>query len=311
MKVKYILGTVTIVAIIGGTIYAIKKSKDMQKVEEEEITLADARKIVAAKETNDGYIKPSDGPVTIVNDKHNIKMTIGVDLGKTPGFTAGPFNVDGKQMYFETQPYDDYEEDEDEEETILNDEIVDVSYTQEMEEGDELRYDPNSKEARSQFIKMELAEWEPLEDAYQTLVRLFEFPFNPQNDGDDGLRTAIIDIRSNFFGLGSKWTKEVTYADVILHYARAAEFNVGESVRYWVNYFLDFNELDLYIPSNEIDELLMALNSHTYFNEERATFGLFGLTRESMDQAIRIANRNVDRSVTYEIEFNEFLKSCL
>jgi hypothetical protein len=175
----------------------------------------------------------------------------------------------------------------------------------------ELRYDPNSRDARNQFIRMELAEWRPLEDNYQTLLRLFDFPFKPQNDGDELMATQVIDYRVRFFGFGSRWCKEVTVADIIMHYSRKAEFNCGENVRYWADYFLEFNELDFTKANHEIDEVLLRLNSHTYFNEERATFGLFGLTRECMDQAIRIANGNVDRSVTYEIEFNEFLKSCV
>src|SRR5205085_4452626 len=136
----------------------------------------------------------------------------------------------------------------------------------------------------------------------QTLTNLFNFPFKPQNDGDHDLYTKVIDYRVQFFGFGSRWSKEVTIADVILYFARNAEFNVGESVRYWAEYFLEFNDLDFTQPSYIIDERLNELNSHTYFNEERATFGLFGLSRVAMDSAINIANRNIDRSVTYEIE---------
>jgi hypothetical protein len=187
----------------------------------------------------------------------------------------------------------------------------DVETLEEIEEGDELRYEPNSKEARSQFIKMELAEWAPLEDAHQTLTNLFNFPFQPHNDGDHDLYTKIIDYRVQFFGFGSRWSKEVTIADIVLYFARKAEFDVGQTVRYWAEYFLSFNEIDFTQPSYEIDERIHELNSHTYFNEERATFGLFGLPRTAMDSAISIANRNIDRSVTYEIEFEEFLKSCI
>jgi hypothetical protein len=158
---------------------------------------------------------------------------------------------------------------------------------------------------------MELAEWVPLEDTYQTLKTLFEFPFKPVNDGDELLRTQVIDYRAQFFGHASVWTKDITIADIILHYAREAEFQVGENVKYWAEYFLEFNPIHVDTPSRAIDDWIAHINNHVYFNEERATFGLFGLTRECMDQAIRIANRNIDSSVTYEIEFQEFLKSCI
>lgn len=294
MKMKHILGTVTIVVIIGGTIYAIKKSKDLQKTEE--ISLGEARDIVSERAFNEAYAEHFEVTTDVVEILDEEEMYI----LKEGVREAASFKSSTESFYED----EEFEDDEYEERPII--ETITLAG-----EDNELRYEPNSKEARSQFIKMELSEWRLLEDTYQTMTNLFEFPFQPRNDGDYDLKTAIIDYKARFFGFGSIWTKEVTYADVILHYARAAHFNCDESVKYWVEYFLEFNELDFTRPSRHIDEMLEALNHHTYFNEERATFGLFGLTRESMDQAIRIANRNIDRSVTYEIEFNEFLKSCL
>jgi hypothetical protein len=55
MKAKHIFGTITIVAIIGGTIYAIKKSKDAKKSEGEEISLEEAKAIVANKQFDKAY----------------------------------------------------------------------------------------------------------------------------------------------------------------------------------------------------------------------------------------------------------------
>jgi hypothetical protein len=297
MKLKHILGTVTIVAVIGGTIYAIKKSKDLKKSEGEAITLAEARRIVAEKDFDKSFEKTFGDKDLVEYSKADAEAALRIYKEVTT---------------VEARPYSEesFDPEDEEEEEILMEDNINI-FQRDIEEADELRHEPNSKEARMQYIKMELAEWVPLEDNYQTLSNLFEFPFHPQNDGDEMLRTQIIDFKAHFFGHASRWTREVTYADIILHYARAAEFNNGESVKYWADYFLEFNELDFTQPSHHIDELIKALNSHTYFNEERQTFGLFGLTQQSMDQAIRIANLNIDRSVTYEIEFNEFLKSVL
>jgi hypothetical protein len=305
MKAKYIWGSLTIVTIIGGTIYAIKKSKDQKKVEEESISLEEAKAIVADKKFDKEYAKHFDNQSLVEYAKADVEATHdfieGINKGnKIVGLKASQITID----------YSEYEDEEETEEEIYEDIEGPQISEHIMEEVEELRYDPNSKEAREQYIKMELADWVPNEDACQTLNKLFNFPFVPQNDGDNILRTQIIDFKVQFFGFGSKWTKEVTIADVILHYARAAEFNCGESVKYWAEYFLEYNDLYHGYSSNTIDESLRALNAHTYFNEERATFGLFGLTRESMESAIKTANRNIDRSVTYEIEFNEFLKSC-
>lgn len=306
-KTKYIFGTITIVAIIGGTVYAIKKSKDQKKIDGEAITLDEARVIVANKNFDKEYAEHF-GEESKVNVKIHDENVLPIDL-----IEYAKADVEATyQVYKNIEELTEDEEDEEEYTEEIYEDIEGPQISEHiMEEVEELRYEPNSREAREQYIKMELADWVSNEEAYQTLIKLFDFPFVPQNDGDDVLRTQIIDFKVQFFGFGSKWTKEVTVADIILHYSRAAEFNCGESVKYWAEYFLEYNDLYHGYSSHTIDQTIKALNSHTYFNEERTTFGLFGLTRESMEQAIRIANRNIDSSVTYEIEFNEFLKSCL
>lgn len=312
-KLRYILGTVTIVTIIGGTIYAIKKAKDAEKAEGEEITVEEAKAMVerdrAKKEVNIDSL-----------DRTRRKFVLnGGDLDELEESMDDEF--DDINLHDAEEPYrhiaqetSDLEEHEEPDEDYNFYEGVDFKQplAETMTEEDkELRYDPNSIDARNQYMKMELAEWVPLEDTYQTMLKLFDFPFEPQNDGDADLFTKLIDYRVQFFGFNSRWVKKVSFADVILHFARSAVFNQGEDMRYWVDYFFDFNEFGEEMTSREMDDLLSALNNHVYFNERKQTFGLFGLTQHYMNQAIKIANRNVDHSVTYEIEFNEFLKSCL
>jgi len=315
-KWRYIFGTATIALIVGGTIYAIKKSKDAEKEAEQAISLDEARAIVKSKQTEETEELIED----IVGDSEE---TVETKLHKIKGVKATHI------VYDEELEYDD--EYGDEEDDPLRDDYPEI--TEDIEgpaltveplndfmyfedginpkEDIKLRYDPNSVEAKHQFIRMELADWEPNQDVYRIMLQLFEFPFIPTNDGDEILRTQVIDYKVQFYGYNSKWNKEVSYADIVFHYARAAEFNCGESVQHWVEHFLWQTELEWDSSSHQFDTIIMRLNNHSYYNEERQTFGLFGLTRNYMDQAIRIANMNIDRSVTYEIEFNEFLKSCL
>jgi hypothetical protein len=333
MNVKYILGTITIIVIVGGAIYAIKKSKDLQKTEGEAISLDEAKDIVAkgleeGLGDNVGLGARFDGEtltsVSVIRARKVDQIDIDALLEEEDDdgtITSWRQNIDIDEVIDDSREIAGYNasfispneelDDEEEEPTVLEDEDDILLAETITEEDKKLRYEPNSRDARNQFIRMELAEWRPSEETYKIMLKLFDFPFQPQNDGDDFLRTNIIDYRVQFFGFGSKWAREVSFADVMLYYARLSHYNCDESVKYWLEYFLEFNEFDYYTSSLTIDELLNQLNSHTYFNEERQTFGLFGLTRDSMDQAIRIANGNIDRSVTYEIEFNEFLKSFL
>jgi len=307
---RYVMGTVTIVVIVGGTIYAIKKSKDMKKLEGEEITLEQAMAEVEARRLKD-MAKEN------VREEFNEMMD---DIHDTAGWNRSFMGDDEykkhikyaeadikvtQEAYVRISEESEDEDLEDDVEDIENDEYIDKH-----EEVDgELRHDPNSRDAREQFIKMELAEWRPLDDAYQTIRNLFEFPFLPENDGDHDLLTRIIDHRVQFFGFGSKWAKEVTFADVVLYFARQAEFQCGESISHWAEYFLDLNNLSHELPDSEVEDSIEALNNHTYYNVETNTYGLFGLSQHYMDQAVNVAGMNIDTSVTYDIEFNEFLKS--
>lgn len=327
VKWNYIFGAVTITAIIGGTVYVIYKAKQAEALEEETITAEQAREMVKeqreskfekgeetvifhseiAEVQTDGPVIIKPEPIAVVkvqdqNDVENIEVEeIDAEMDAMDADIHDAIQ-DGYPMVLDDIPSPTIEP------------LIDYSYLNEdgqsKEEGP-LRYHKDSPEAKHQFIRMELSDFPVMVPPYKTLLELFDFPFVPTNNGDEILRTQIIDYRMQFFGPGSKWNREVSYADVILHFARAAQFDLGETVDYWVDYFLDFNEFVEHMTSQQIETLLMRLNSHTYFNEERQTFGLFGLSREGFDQAIRIGQTSIYRQVTYQTEFEEFLKSHL
>lgn len=305
MNWRYVMGTVTIVIIVGGTIYAIKKSLDQDKAEDEMITSEEAQAMVARRKERDIDYREH------MNSEGEEEIEDLVDECRDEASYNSSFIIDEEEE-IEDSDHVDHVGDLCSTTIKFTTENFEETVTRPLTEEDKkLRHDPNSAEARKQYVRMELAEWSPSDDTYRTLNKLFHFPFNPKNDGDHDLKTHIIDYRVGFFGFGSKWTQEITFAEVLLHYARIANYNYNESVRYWVEYFLDFNQIHHDVPSNVIDQIIEALNDHTYFNDERCTFGLFGLTEYQINQASLIANRNIDTALTYEIEFNEFLKGCV
>ena len=304
-KWNYILGTVTIVTIIGCTVYAIKKSKDLEKQEEAAMTVEEAEALVKASQSNseNEVVTIQTTAATLENNGEEVVVHI-----KKPILL-----VTDDENDVEDDAYPEVEEGI-EGPLLTVEPIGEFFYIEEginPKEDKTLRFHPDSLEAKHQFIRMELADWDPSHEVYQILLRLYDIPFIPTNDGDDILRTQVIDYKVQFFGWGSKWNKEVSFADVVLHYAKAAEFNCGESVPFWTEHFLYASGFRQDMSSVEFDTLIMRLNSHSHFNEELQTFSLFGISRNRADEAIRIANRNIDRAVTYEIEFNEFLKACM
>lgn len=297
MKTKTVMGFVTFSAIVGGSAYLIyryKKNKE-EGVEEGPITLDEARAMTALRE----QAKNSSVQVgeMLGMNREEIEEIID-DSHDTAGYNES-FNTDKITKENEKSTYFD--------DVDFNIPLADTI----TEEEKKLRYDPNSTQALHQFMKMELAESLPMDPSYQAMVRLFDFPFEPKNDGDNILFTQLIDYRAQFFGMGSKWTQAITMADVILHYARLTDYNVGAGVWHWVEHMVisgDFIDIQ---DSIQIGDVIERLNNHTHFNEEMQTFGLFALDRYQMDEASKVARQNLDPSLTYEIEFNVFLQGCI
>lgn len=195
-------------------------------------------------------------------------------------------------------------------EPILEVSPEEYEFPQEITEEDmELKYEPNSEDARKQYINMELAEWVPGDEIYETLSYLFRFPFLSQNSGDDLLREKLIANREEFFG-DSIWNIRVSYADLILYFGRVAEYHMDRDIDYWVGYMLDNIDISHMDVSSKTDDKLEELNDHTYYDEDSFTYGLFGLDEDDMDKVYVMANNNTpDGQITYEIEFEEYVKA--
>lgn len=307
------MGTATIVIIIGGTAYAIKKSKDQVKQQDETISAEQARKEYeeATKEhPSEKFEKDMEdineaAEEKVVGDHIDYEMDIDEikeDIHDEINFNRS-FDPPEEQAAALEDDLPSYTYDE----AACNVPFIEIMTEEDMV----LRHDPNSAEARNQYIRMELAEWRYDEETYICLLDLFQFPFIPQNDGDEDTRNQLLDHRAQFFGHNSKWSNEVSYADLILHYGRKLTFELDEDVRFWVDELVAYTEFCGGMPSRFADDCIKELNAHTYHNEELDTYGLFGLSSEEMDGAITQARSHVDKEVTYEIEYNEFLKSCL
>lgn len=269
MNSKTIVGIITITAIVGGSAYCIKKYLDAKK-SEGEITLAEARMEVEARKST---------------------MKVAKDFGMTDEEVEEIINPEVEQSY---------------------DFYADIPWTTPFsetitEEDKELRFERNSIQARDQFIKMELAELVPSSRDYQKMKRLYDFPFTPTNSGDEALYSKIRDYRAEFFGDDSVWIDIITMADVITHFARLTDYNVGGGVATWIDRFLYTAGFDETQSSMHFEIIIEKLNAHEFQNEEltQENYTLFGVNNDDMINAWRW----VEDSMTYEIEFNTFLQS--
>ena len=259
-KRRYVLGAVTITAVLGFTAYAIYEYKKVSKQMGEAITIDQAQ-----KEVKDAEIKE-------IEERY--------ESGETDGLREEMVEI-GLDEYENPTPI--------------------------RKEDEELEHDPNSREARDQFIRMKTAEWAPGDEAHDILMYLFTFPFAPTTEDDKLLRKVLMYNREEFFGPESKWNARITWGDVILHYAENLEFNLGHTVNYWTEFILDNLGINVFMSSESIDELLQDLAEHSFYTDEDR-FGLFGLDDDQLDNAYLIADDQVEPGLTFDIQFNEYLK---
>lgn len=344
------LGLITTVVIVGGTVYCIKKAYDTKKQEASAISLDEAKKIVEDRKADIEYVEThaywqTKGVFPTISEdemedtkfgardishydpdfeRRELKpkeMAVLVDEARESADWNASFEppktaIDSDRQIFGVRVEDivEEEEEEEEEEDIDPEELqVSKGYFEEDKDViDDLRYEPNSVDAREQFISMELANLGRDNDTRDIVAMLYDHSFVPTCTEDHNLMVRLIDHRIKFFGVVSRWTKEVTYGDLIMYYGKSAEFNCGNDVKYWVDYFLTCADMDnVTLTSEEIDDRINLLNSHTFYNKEMQSHGLFGLTEDQMTEAIDIALKRIDKQVTYDIEFHQLMQGVI
>lgn len=292
MNKKQFLGFVTVAVIIGGTVYCIKKYKESEQTDGEVITLAEARDIVKAGEPPRQRYTEAEVDELIRNAK--LKSAPIEDLDDIQSDARAEAAITSFEQSLLTA--DEIE--------ALRDE---AEFREcEIKEDNKLRHDPNSLEARGQFLCMELAEWADGDYTKERMFYIFNQPFIPNTQTDSNTHSQIQDYKREFFG-GGRWVDEITIGDLIMHYARMTDYNVGRGVRYWVEHFLEVSDLEDSTPEQTVD-IVDALNEHRYYSEAQDSYGLFGLTEFQIEDARDFALRSIDRTLTFDIQYNEFLK---
>lgn len=137
------------------------------------------------------------------------------------------------------------------------------------EEVTELRHDPNSVAALEQYKEMRLADIHDV-GLKMILRRMFEVPFNPQNQDDETVAMHISEERLEFFGEGSKWIYEKTMAELLLHFADLMDFDLSTGVEQNVRAFIANLKVTTDVKVEELEELMGLLQTHLH------TGGIFG-----------------------------------
>lgn len=214
---------------------------------------------------------------------------------------------------------EDYDEEEDEDippivQSVYDEywgEEDDVTYEEdEEEELDILRYEPNSMQAKDQYVMLLLSDFDRYSRDYTLLNRLLQVPFSGDPQVNEILLENIWEIKANFYGPDSVWLDVTSWGDVIIYFADRAMFDLGNTRDYWFGTYMDilgFATEDS-VSDQEFDEIVDSLcNNHFY----GANFGVFGLSREQVLEAGRIDAIEHISQLSIERQYQEYVKQEL
>lgn len=188
----------------------------------------------------------------------------------------------------------------------LDDDEDEEDYIEEEKEVEELRFPPNSKEALEQYINMTLAEFQKGEEAFLIFRRLYNHKYRPKNQRDMVIYDYLVQDRVAFFGPDSVHNTEVSFAELLLYFAKYCDFDLDGGVNSWGRQFL-YN-LDLRSNMGEIalDRTIEDVVRHSFVGHNG--YGIFGLRDEEYRNILSEVSNSTVNYMTFTAQYNMFLK---
>lgn len=126
-------------------------------------------------------------------------------------------------------------------------------------EGNELRHDKDSAEAKGQFVRMMMREIDPTEFTDTVMKQLFNEPFDEyQPHEDDPIYNWAVEKRVEFFGEDSKWNSMITIGDIVIALGTKADWDFGCGVSKWVGDWLEPHYEEFCGADGNLDMVMMA-----------------------------------------------------
>lgn len=191
-----------------------------------------------------------------------------------------------------------------------NGEVEETYEEDEEEELDILRYEPNSQEAKDQYLMLLLSDFDRYSRDYTLVNRLLHVPFSGDPEVNDILLDNIWEIKAHFYGTDSKWLDETSWGDVVLYFADRASFDLGNTRDYWFGTFMDTLGFAINdsVSDEEFDEIVDSLCNNYFYG---ANFGIFGLSRDQVLEAGRIDSIQNINQLSIERQYQEYVKQEL
>lgn len=170
---------------------------------------------------------------------------------------------------------------------------------------EKLRHDPNSVDAWNQFVSMMCSDYEGSANTILALRRLFEENFSPVNVADANIVRQIIINREHFFGKDSIYSKNATFAELLIYFAGMMNWHYEIAPEDAMQQLL-INVEVVGVGDSALSRNLKDLKDHNWVNSYEK-YGLFALDTEDYDLSLLrypgVKVRTND-DITFLMEFN-------
>ena len=289
MNKKTILSLVGAVTVPTIAFFSYKAYKMYKHIKAEEITAEEVMKVIEERK-----LKQQAEETAKALEEREARKDISVE----------DYNVEDED---EALPIVQYEY---EEYLRENGEDVETYEEDEEEELDILKYEPNSLEAKDQYVMLLLSDFDRYSRDYTLLNRLLQVPFSGDPKVNEIMLDNIWEAKAHFYGPDSVWLDVASWGDVAIYFADRAEFDLGYTRDYWFGTFMDtigFSTSDS-VSEQEFDEIMDSLCNNYFYG---ANYGIFGLSREQVLEAGKIDAIDHISQLSIERQYQEYVKQEL
>ena len=281
MNKKTILSLVGAVTVPTIAFFSYKAYKMYKHIKAEEITAEEVMKVIEERK-----LKKQAEETAKALEEREARKDISVE-----DYDIEEDALPIVEYEYEYEEEDNYEEDEEEELDIL-------------------KYEPNSMEAKDQYVMLLLSDFDRYSRDYTLLNRLLQVPFSGDPKVNEIMLENIWEAKAHFYGPDSVWLDVASWGDVAIYFADRAEFDLGYTRDYWFGTFMDtigFSTSDS-VSDQEFDEIMDSLCNNYFYG---ANYGLFGLSRDQVLEAGKIDAIEHISQLSIERQYQEYVKQEL
>ena len=283
MNKKTILSLVGAVTVPTIAFFSYKAYKMYKHIKAEEITAEEVMKVIEERK-----LKKQAEETAKALEEREARKDISVE---DYDIEEDALPIVEYEYEYEYEEEDNYEEDEEEELDIL-------------------KYEPNSLEAKDQYVMLLLSDFDRYSRDYTLLNRLLQVPFSGDPKVNEIMLDNIWEAKVHFYGPDSVWLDVTSWGDVAIYFADRAEFDLGYTRDYWFGTFMDtigFSTSDS-VSDQEFDEIMDSLCNNYFYG---ANYGLFGLSRDQVLEAGKIDAIDHISQLSIERQYQEYVKQEL